>query len=466
MTGCDSENGQSSIVKGGTPPGQKVYKGKKSKRKSLVQIPNTATVSGIRDSSSRPELDSFQLRMASGTRSGRALQRLEAYNNSPTRTTEDKNKNKGKNKDKRKNRNKDNQQEDETVMGELRRLREEVAKYKAAEEQRQQVDNQHHGGTQQQVGSQQLQVEDQRQGDIELQRQRENQSQGVTQEQQQGTEDNDPRQRQLPAAVQGQLGAAALMAQGVVKHFSGVGVAQNTGTSSILPTVSGDMKKKIWAHQYIPLETLLKSDDLEPEGGRMLLVFDPTNPNNPMSLSKKKPPKIASWQKWVEAYQVLMLTMLENEPGRARELVGYQCLIMEAAAKFPLQTWLKYDEKFRKSVSEDPTKRWDQIDVQLWVVCFTLPPRAMCTICQAPNHLAKDCPAKAVTSKPGSSSVRPKPGQANPGFCYGFNSPWGCNRVPCGFKHVCSRCENNTHGKHNCPGVNPRVTSKTGTQYN
>ncbi|CAH1253088.1 Hypp1079 [Branchiostoma lanceolatum] len=76
----------------------------------------------------------------------RVLQRLEAHNHSPGRTTG--------------NQNKDNNQpQDETEREELRRLREEVAKYKAAEEQQRQqvgsqqqlrVETQHQEGNQQQ----------------------------------------------------------------------------------------------------------------------------------------------------------------------------------------------------------------------------------------------------------------------------------------------------------------------------
>ncbi|XP_066286543.1 uncharacterized protein [Branchiostoma lanceolatum] len=400
----------------------------------------------------------------------RAVRRLDSHNQSPGRTTDkerNKEKDKNKNKDKRKDKNKNkNQHQEETEMEELRRLREEVAQYKAADEQRRQQ-----GGIQQQlqlVNQPQLQVEtqhqvgdQQQQGENQPQRQHNNQPPAATQQQQQG---EDGLQQHQPPGLS-QEDAAALMAKGVVNQFSGVGVSSNVSTSSILPTVSGDIKRKIWANQYISLETLLRQDEHEPEGGKMLLVFDPTNPSNPMSLSKKRPPKIASWQQWIEAYQVLMFVMLENKPGRARELVGYQCLIMDAATKFPLQAWLKYDEKIRKSTAENPSKRWDQIDVELWVVCFTLPPRALCSVCQSPNHWVKECPAKAMNSKSVPNMFRPRQGRGNPGFCFGFNSPQGCSRSVCHFKHKCSHCEGMGHGRHNCSGVTSRATSKTGTHY-
>ncbi|KAI8495694.1 hypothetical protein Bbelb_266660 [Branchiostoma belcheri] len=300
-------------------------------------------------------------------------------------------------------------------MEELRRLREEVAKYKAAEEQQKQ-----------QTGQRQEHPEINQQQQGHLGNNQQQQHLGNNQLQQQHLGNNQHLQHGPP--TQDLAGAAALMAQGVVTQFSGVGGASNnSSTSSILPKVSLDVKKKIWANQYIALETLLRNDDPDVEGGKMLLMFDPTNPSNPMSLSKKRPPKIASWQQWIEAYQVLMFTMLENKPDRARELVGYQCIIMEAASKFPLNTWMKYDERFRKSAAEDPSKRWDQIDVQLWVVSFTLPPRALCNVCHSPSHWARDCPAKLLKSGP--SRVKPKPAASRSdqgAFCFGFNSPRGC----------------------------------------
>eukprot|EP00058_Branchiostoma_floridae_P027153 XP_002612644.1 hypothetical protein BRAFLDRAFT_122144 [Branchiostoma floridae] len=56
MTGCDSENGQSSIVKGGTPPGQKGYKGKRVKGNHLSRFLTQRQYQGSEIPQSRPPL--------------------------------------------------------------------------------------------------------------------------------------------------------------------------------------------------------------------------------------------------------------------------------------------------------------------------------------------------------------------------------------------------------------------------
>ncbi|CAH1242381.1 Hypp6639 [Branchiostoma lanceolatum] len=130
---------------------------------------------------------------ASEATRNRVLQRLEAHNHSPGRTTG--------------NQNKDNNQpQDETEKEELRRLREEVAKYKAAEEQQRQ-----------QVGSQQqLRVETQHQeGNQQQQHQPvDTQHQVGNQQQQQGESQQRPgdngllqRQPQPPGLSQAEAAA-------------------------------------------------------------------------------------------------------------------------------------------------------------------------------------------------------------------------------------------------------------------
>ncbi|XP_035678850.1 uncharacterized protein LOC118417400 [Branchiostoma floridae] len=395
-------------------------------------------------------------------RGERALDRLAAHNKSPERSNNGKdgnkkNKKNPKEKPKEKPRDKEktlNQQQDDATQQELRSLREEVARYKAEEEKRRNTGTQE--GIQQQHlngGQQQMQ-----QGNQQLLQQGPQASQGQVQPDIQLLHVQQQLNQAGAAGVMGQGTGEGLQVQGVMQYPYNLGLpngpvevsCNRVETSSILPSVPLEVKKKIWGNQFVPLETLLRTEEADVEDGKMLLVFDPNNANNPMSLSKKKSPKITNLQQWIKGYQALMLVMLENNPNRAKELIGYQCIIMDAAAKFPMHQWLQYDEKFRKSTAGIPTKRWDVVDVQLWVVTFTWAPRASCNLCQSPNHWAKDCPAK---TKGHFNSTNPKGGRPNFRSCYDFNKPRGCNRDHCRFSHKCSKCGRDGHSIFECSGT-------------
>ncbi|KAI8487211.1 carbohydrate binding [Branchiostoma belcheri] len=104
-------------------------------------------------------------------------------------------------------------------------------------------------------------------------------------------------------------------------------------SNSILPCVPHEIKRKIWSGVYVELDTLLCIDDADPDDGKLSFVFDP------------KPYKYGECE-----FKTAYRSHLSRHMRRIHTA---------------------YDEKFRKSVVGNPTKRWDEVDVQLLTTCPT-----------------------------------------------------------------------------------------------
>ena len=159
---------------------------------------------------------------------------------------------------------------------------------------------------------------------------------------------------------------------------------------------------------------------------------------------------------WLTAWSLFANTLTVGNPSRASELFGYQLLIAQVASRFTTVAWLQCDRAFRKAASRKPARRWDEVDVSLWSICFTNQARMVCFKCRDSELLPSQCLKKRqqyfrsmgddnsnqsgqLTSKGArivtlaNTNVR--------SVCRDYNSGT-CNNVEeaCKFAHTCSCC--------------------------
>ena len=158
---------------------------------------------------------------------------------------------------------------------------------------------------------------------------------------------------------------------------------------------------------------------------------------------------------WLTAWSLFANTLTVGNPSRASELFGYQLLIAQVASRFTTVAWLQCDRAFRKAASRKPARRWDEVDVSLWSICFTNQARMVCFKCRDSEHLASQCPKKRQYFRSMGDGNSNQSGQltskgarvvalANTNVrsvCRDYNSET-CNNVEeaCKFAHTCSCC--------------------------
>ena len=113
----------------------------------------------------------------------------------------------------------------------------------------------------------------------------------------------------------------------------------------------------------------------------------------PVTMVRKRKPIIDSFQKWMEAYMVNMLVLVNAYPRWALQLIEYQQIISRAVTKFKGLTWLSYDQQFRRCATSNLSLHWDKVDLELWMVIFSGLAKPHCGICLSPYHTEDVCPS-------------------------------------------------------------------------
>ncbi|CAG2231067.1 unnamed protein product [Mytilus edulis] len=192
------------------------------------------------------------------------------------------------------------------------------------------------------------------------------------------------------------------------------------------------LKDKIWKHEFIDLNLLIKSPrelanfpdhegDLVVKGGHMRIE----------SLPCRAIPNIHTW---TSAFMIYMSILLEKQSSLAQELLKYMRDIRFAANKS--HGWGTYDEQFRLRKAQRPQSSWAVINQDLWSFYITTAMRD-----QGQSNESKV--GFSSQSEP-LHSFRQSSGQQNvqqPRTCNAYNTKGKrCNFNPCRFKHGCSAC--------------------------
>ena len=150
--------------------------------------------------------------------------------------------------------------------------------------------------------------------------------------------------------------------------------------------------------------------------------------------SHKQVPEISDIVDWIQCFGIYMGIISRSKPKRIADLIGYQGTIIGASQLGYEGRWVLYDRRFRLKASTSRARQWSTINIIIWNMAF-------------PDRAIKNHPGQGydLRSTPLSYSQRP-PRQNQPIsrgrlICLDWNdSPNGCTRANCRYKHVCYRC--------------------------
>ena len=284
----------------------------------------------------------------------------------------------------------------------------------------------------------------------------------------------------------------------------GLGTENATSQAAQHPPLPDRMKQRILRGEYIEFDSLLPESLYPARYGAspspaftLRLSNDPSAETGDVVIAQQKPASkrsIADLPAWMEAWNLYAQVLVASFPERASSLLAYQAIICSASVRFAPRCWLRYDHRFRASAAADSTIRWDIKHNELWLECFTQsslaphtppsasskPSRRPCTYCGSFYHYPENCPAhpfrasRTRTSpptapqppsrpahpvQPQSTSVLPQAhSEPLPHPCRDFNNGT-CLRRICRFRHICSRCGDQSHRERECPAPRWPVTA-------
>ncbi len=144
---------------------------------------------------------------------------------------------------------------------------------------------------------------------------------------------------------------------------------------------------------------------------------------------------ITDIEQWTTAFTTYMSVFTHEFPNRAQELLQYMTIIRHAAQCHKGVGWCIYDVKFRRKAALNRALSWAEIDQQLWLMIFTVPPAT----------LKEEFPLFKLGPQQNAF-----PGAEQGGICRDFNRTGACRRSPCKYRHLCNRCEGQ-HSGVKCP---------------
>lgn len=187
--------------------------------------------------------------------------------------------------------------------------------------------------------------------------------------------------------------------------------------------VTPAIKNKIINGEYVDLANLIDASHATLKDEKTIVMIDGV-------LTTKEKPKqnINTIEKWTDAFIVFMSIYLAVHPEKTQGLLKYMQSMRLGASRIHGLGWKDYDQQFRLRLSYDPTKSWDTVDNELWLM-----------------YMVSD-----GGNSSGSNLTTPAPGQANVAYksnsynkCYNYNYKGLCDRSPCTYKHVCFKCSQN-----------------------
>lgn len=202
------------------------------------------------------------------------------------------------------------------------------------------------------------------------------------------------------------------------------------------------MKEKIWAGDFIELNSLLKSSkdlandsqyngDLVVKGGQLSII-------------QQRSFQIKNIHTWTSAYMVYMGVMLEKWPNKGQEYLKYMYNVRLAAERGLGTGWVTYDEQYRLRKARFPFTSWGDIDMELWLLYV-----ATSTNVNKGFPINNNNPAetgnnyqKGATFPAGKRGFQGNQNQGNQRMrtCWGFNEGNCKYGKSCKFPHKCSNC--------------------------
>ena len=199
-----------------------------------------------------------------------------------------------------------------------------------------------------------------------------------------------------------------------------------------LPPVSAKLIKRIQEGEFIEM------GELAIDWLGLPSVEDSTE----TSRSKRRP--VTSIVEWAQCFSNYIAVLVQAQPERVADLLGYQHLILEAHLEYEGDGWAAYDRRFRQIAATAPGGLWARRDVDLWNMVFSgCRHRPYCQYCFGSTHRSEDCSGAADTAVTPSKGRGPSlPRIQTIRICRDWNfSPLPhCSYPECKFIHTCLAC--------------------------
>ena len=155
-----------------------------------------------------------------------------------------------------------------------------------------------------------------------------------------------------------------------------------------LPTIPYKIVKKITNGEFVDMAELLR-DNIEAE--RRASVVEGQNPPKAAHTARREIPDLLSW---VQCFGTFIAIMASVYPGKVRQLLAYQTLIIREGRRLGGNGWRSYNTMFRQQAALDPAVDWSKINSTLYAVSFVAQPGTRvrsCSLCMESDHREEDC---------------------------------------------------------------------------
>ena len=149
---------------------------------------------------------------------------------------------------------------------------------------------------------------------------------------------------------------------------------QPFANDAFTPDIPGQYVKAIQTGEFFDISKLLPHNLNGLKGTNDESLFLAVNNDSTLKVEKRanNKKKISNIEEWTTAFNLFMKIFVDKFPSKASELISYMGLIRYAAFYHQSLGWYLYDQKFRHKVSNDKSLNWGAVDIQLWMMIFTV----------------------------------------------------------------------------------------------
>ena len=176
------------------------------------------------------------------------------------------------------------------------------------------------------------------------------------------------------------------------------------------------------------------------------------NTNTNSGVGRKR--EILNVGEWTDAMLIYLSLVIQKHPELTLPLIKYCTMIREASSRFGTRGALAYDKHFRMKMAVNPSRRWDMMDNEAYLLL--LMPQTLSQRGQSYNPQKQGGP---LPPGQGGPFRRGRGGTTlTPGVCWQYNKDQ-CSRQNCKFPHKCSFC-GKPHPQSKCYAAQAQAGNK------
>ena len=226
--------------------------------------------------------------------------------------------------------------------------------------------------------------------------------------------------------------------------------------SEHLPPVPAKLVAKIQSGDYVNMAELLR-DNMEWE--RRQSISESAGPKS----GRREVPDLLSW---ITCFGIYASVICNKSPGKAKQFLAYQTLILREARRCGGKGWQTYDSMFRQQVANKPDADWSVLNSSLYTTSFLANQNGRgrtCKWCLETDHASTSCALAPpsierqqshygrdwdLETMPNRRPVRFGRSEVR-GACFAWNEG-RCTLPYCRLRHVCCRCGSTDHCESSC----------------